>query len=336
MNMSMNEYMQIGAAAAAAALVIYAIVRAKFGDGLLTRFLGVMMPAVIVVGYIGFVLGSQGISALGLVIAFGVSISFIIAMILMIQRSVIARIMGQADAVLAVVDKLSVTSQEAAASVEEQASAVAQVTSSVEEIHRMSRSTSETAQSVVKAADRAVSKGREGMTSVRDVVQIMKRFAQTDDFVQVVGEVAEQSNLLAVNAGIEASKAGNLGRGFSVVASEVRNLAEQSKEAAKQIRRSINQTNMGQEALATTDNVISSLGGVLQETSDQARQISGAVVQQSAGLQQISDAMGNLSQSGKNSALASQQIHQAAEELTQVSRRLVGVIHGTSGQRPQR
>ena len=326
----MMKYMLIAAGACIIGFTLYVVIRWKYGNGMMASIFRVVEPSVIVVGYIGFVLGDYGATISVTLVSFVIATIFTVLMIVVIQRSIVARIKAQSDTIVGVVTDLSATSQQAAASSEEQASAVAQVTSSIEEIHRMSESSTNTSQQVVKVADQAVTQGHEGLESVREVVNVMERFAQATDFVQVVGEVAEQSNLLAVNAGIEAAKAGDYGRGFSVVASEVRNLAEQSKEAAKQIREAIGQTQTGQQALADTDRVITSLGGVLQETSDKARQISGAAVQQSAGIKQISDAMSNLTQGGKDTAMASQQIKQAAQELTQVSQQLSILIHGQS------
>lgn len=326
----MNEYVVMGIIAVLGAFSLYIGVRLKTGDGVLTQIFAVVMPTIAANGIGGFIFGKQGVSLPIVAAVVTVTGGCVVIMIVFIQRNIIGRIRQQAETVIGVVDNLSATSQEATASAEEQSSAVAQVTSSIEEIHRMSRTTSDTAQQVVSVADQAVAQGHDGLKSVRDVVEIMNRFAQAVDFVQIVGEVAEQSNLLAVNAGIEASKAGNLGRGFSVVASEVRNLAEQSKGAAKQIREAINQTNLGQEALVTTDRVISQLGDVLQDASDRSRQISGAAVQQAAGIKQISDAMNSLTQGSKASALTSQQIRQAAEKLTQVSKQLVTLIDGSS------
>jgi methyl-accepting chemotaxis protein len=110
----------------------------------------------------------------------------------------------------------------------------------------------------------------------------------------------------------------------------VRNLAEQSRNAALQIREAIDQTKQGQTALTKTEQVITGLGTVLTDTSDRVRQISGASIQQSAGIKQISDAMGNLSQGGRDTAATSQQIKDAASELTQVSQQLANLIHGSS------
>ena len=329
----MNDYVMTGIAAAAAGGGLYVVVRLRYGRGLLSRMFSVLMPFVAVIGFVGVVLGKLGISLTTMSVAIVLASGFVFGMVVGIQRLVVERLNKQADFLIRVAGRLSATAQEAAASAETQAAAISQVSTSIEEIHRMSKSTTETSRSVVKVADEAVSKGHDGLTSVREVVRVMEKFSQATDFVQVVGEVAEQSNLLAVNAGIEASKAGELGRGFSVVASEVRSMAEQSREAAKQIREAIDQTRVGQAGLTKTDDVIAALGAVLQETSDKARQISGAAVQQAAGIKQISDAMNNISQGSMDTAAASSQIQRAVNELNAVSEEIVNLVGGIAAKR---
>ena len=326
----MFMYISIAVGACIVGFTLYGVVRWKYGNGMMASIFRVVEPTVIVVGYIGFVLGDYGPDIAVTSVSFVVATVFAILMIVVIQRSIVTRVKKQSEIISGIVANLSATSQQGSASAGEQASAVSQVTSSIEEIHEMSKKTTSTSQEVVKVADDAVSLGHKGLMSVREVVRIIEKFAQATDFVQVVAEVAEQSNLLAVNAGIEAAKAGETGRGFAVVASEVRSLAEQSKEATRQIREAITQTEEGRRALSVTDSVIAGLGSVLTEASEKARVISGASVQQSAGIKQISDAMSNLAQGGKDTALASQQIKDAADELMQVSRQLSILVQGQS------
>ena len=324
----MNEYVAVALPTIIVLILTIVVSRLLFGNGLITKLVSVVMPVICSVAYVAFVLGKQGVTAPLLALATLAGVVGVSAMTWILKRSVIAKILSQSEAVLGVANSLSAISQQTAASAEEQATAVAEVTTSIEEIHRMSRSTTETAQNVLTNAEKSVVQGHEGIQSVQKALDIMEKFSQATDFVQVVGEVAEQSNLLAVNAGIEASKAGEFGRGFSVVASEVRNLAEQSKDAAKQIRDAIGQTRAGQQALEVTNLVLTGLGSVLQETSDRARQISGAAVQQSAGIKQISDAMSNLTQGGKDTAVSSQQIKEAAENLKEVTYQLSILVKG--------
>ncbi|MBN2527929.1 MAG: hypothetical protein JXR76_16185 [Deltaproteobacteria bacterium] len=326
----MKEYLVLAIIGVVAASFLYLVVRFRFGNGLLSKFFSIVMPSITITTYFGVVLGKQGITPLAVSLAILACISCIGMMIFFIQRFVISRIDAQSEVVLNVVSNLSATSRQTAASAGEQAAAVAQVTSSMAEIHQMSATTTNTSQEVVKVADEAMVQGQKGLESVRQLAMVMDRFAQATDFVQTVGEVAEQSNLLAVNAGIEAAKAGEYGRGFSVVAAEVRSLAEQSREAARQIRDAILQTQKGQSALSVTDTVISDLAAVLRQASEQARTISGAAMQQSAGIRQVTDAMNDLNTGGQDTASAARQIQEAADNLYQVGRQLALLVRGSS------
>ena len=79
------------------------------------------------------------------------------------------------------------------------------------------------------------------MTFIADsIVRLSEQSIAIGEIISSVGDLASQSNLLAVNASIEAAKAGEHGKGFAVVAQEVRSLAEQSKESTEQIRRILN------------------------------------------------------------------------------------------------
>ncbi len=243
---------------------------------------------------------------------------------------------------------IAASAQQTAAAASEQATTAMEVSSTAEEVSQTSQSAAKQALQVVQAAQRALETGRRGAdavdgtvavmdsirTRVQDVAQKNRRLseqsAQIAGIIEAVQDLAEQSNLLALNASIEAAKAGEQGRGFAVVASEVRRLAEQSKHATLEVRRILNEIQKATEdaATATEDGsrrveegtqsiqsvrgIIEELTATLEESADRARQIAGTANQQASGVAQIAQAMGGLSQAGRDSAAMVRQLEKAA------------------------
>lgn len=257
--------------------------------------------------------------------------------------------------------------QEQSASTSETASSVSETTTTLDELRQTAESATERASSVAEVAEhslssseeaqRQVRRGVEVMLSIRDevegiardILELSERNLQIGEIVQSVNAIAEQSNLLAVNASIEAAKAGEHGRGFSVVATEVRALAEQSKEATQQIRSILAETQkasnsavmvteQGTKRVAEGVDLIEKIGAVVdalaeavEESADSARAIAMTANQQLAGIEQISSAMTNIEQATRDNAAGAAQLEQAATSVSDVSRRLVEVIEGRNG-----
>ena len=244
------------------------------------------------------------------------------------------------------------TAAEYASSAAEQSSAVQEASSTIEEIRQSADAAVAGARDVVDSAEHAVASGHRGMDAIAEAVETMEgiggrvdgiatsiqdlseRNQRIREVVETVSELAEQSNLLAVNASIEAAQAGEHGRGFGVVAAEVRNLATQSKRAAQQIRGLLveierataeavsasnegsRRTDEGKKMIHGVRNVIEELASALERSSDRARQIAGSAAQQAQGISQVSEALRAVSETGRTHLQGVSNLENAAKELT--------------------
>ena len=257
--------------------------------------------------------------------------------------------------------QIGTTARQGAASAAQQASTVTEVSTTTEEILQTSKAATASAESVLETSEQATERGRDGLDTVEEAVtvvevvskqvgdiaskilQLSEQNDQIGEIVETVNDLAEQSNLLAVNASIEASKAGEHGRGFAVVAAEVRNLSEQSKRSTQQIRTILAEIQKatqsavmsaeegtkraedGRTAIEKVRGVIHDLAGVLEENADRARQISGAASQQSSGIEEVSKAMEAVSQASEDSTSGSKDLERAAGELSALAEQLDGL-----------
>jgi methyl-accepting chemotaxis protein len=245
---------------------------------------------------------------------------------------------------------LSSTAQ-AAASTAETAAAVSETTATVEEVKQTSllaseksRAVSEAAQQAARtAADgrRALEESVKGMQTIQEkmeaiagtVVRLSERSHAIGEITATVASLAEQSNLLAVNAAIEAAKAGEHGKGFAVVAQEVKSLAEQSRQATRQVREILGEiqkgvgaavmiTEQGAKTVAqgveqTTQagEAIRGLADNMTEAAQAAVQIAVSSQQQQAGMDQVALAMENIQQASTENAAGSRQAEASARNL---------------------
>ena len=253
-----------------------------------------------------------------------------------------------------------------ASTVEEQAVSVAETMSTVDEISQTADQAAERAKSVSDQSGRSLELGREGkevveltvtnMTSVREqsvsaatsIRELTDKAEAIGEIITTVNEIADQTNLLALNAAIEASRAGEHGKGFSVVAGEVKALAEQSKRATGQVRRILSEiqkassgavavTERTTTAVEETFTVVQRAGSTINELSEAlttaagaATQISASVEQQSVGLTQINQAVQEINKASAQSQVATTQTKSAAEELTQLAAELMGLTQNGS------
>lgn len=255
-------------------------------------------------------------------------------------------------------NQISTSTTQLHASSAETSSTVAQTTASVEEAKQTVQLSSEKAKYVsdnAKNAEQVSQKGKEAvnktievmsqiktqMESVAEnVVNLSEQSQSIGEIISTVNEIAERSNLLAVNASIEAAKAGEQGRGFTVVAQEVKNLAEQSKKHTVQIRSILNGI---QKAISTTvlsieqgskavdlgakqsveaGDTIQSLAEFITESAQAALQIAASSQQQLAGMTQITTAVENIKQASNQNAASSKQLEVSSANLKNLGEKL--------------
>lgn len=324
----MNDFLLQGVLTVSMVVGCIVFSYAKFKRGLFTRMMLLLAPLVGASSYGCWVVGHfPHVLSLWLLVNLGTLVLGVVT-IGTLYLGVVSRLQALVTSLTANTAQIASTAKQAAAIAAEQASTVAQVTTTVSEINQISAVASETSQQVLRTATDATDRGQSGLKALSEAIKVMDRIKQVEEIVDMVNDLSEQSNLLAVNASIEAAKAGDQGRGFAVVATEVRSLAEQSKDATRQIREAIRRTEDGKKSVESVHVLVQDLARVLVESADRARQISGAAVQQAAGMRQISEAMSNVSQGGQDNAAAAQQLEHAARALMSVSQEIQVLVTG--------
>ena len=256
---------------------------------------------------------------------------------------------------------LAATTQQLALTTEQDAS-VNQTSATVDEVKATVLQTATRADSVAEASQRSAEVGERGARSVQDSIEGMQlirervegiaenilalsgKTQQIGEIIASVNGIAEQSKMLALNASIEASRAGEEGKGFAVVAMEVRSLAEQSREATEQVRLILNEIQQATNAavMATEEGskgvdagmmrveqagqVINELAQVIHDATQAATQIAASTRQQTTGMDQLSAAMETIRQASMQSQASTQQAEHSAQDLNDMARQLQDVV----------
>lgn len=264
-------------------------------------------------------------------------------------------IAGSGSEISAAARQFASSSSEIAASVNETAASMKQLKQTAvltnEKAGYMaesSRSVSTTAGAGKKAVDvtvTAMNDIREQMISIADsIVELSEQSRSIGEIIAVVDDIAEQSRLLAVNAAIEAVKAGEYGQGFSVVAAEIKSLADQSRTSTAQVRRIIGdiQQATGQAVLVTekgnkavekgmkqaelSGQSIDTLASSIEETTGVAVQIEATSRQQLAGIEQVVAAVENIDSAITHNAGGAEQLKNSTLDLEELGKRLQKLV----------
>lgn len=327
---TLGEYIIAGGSSIIATTLIILIAYMIARRSLLFRIFYFLVPSMAIIAFWGAVIGLNHFSPLPFAVGVIGAVATAVTSLIMLSKFAANTLTQQIGGISSAISQLSDSVRQSATSAREQSATVSQVSNTIDEIHQMEKVTAESAEAVMNVSMEAVTRSREGQKKVQAAIRIMNVISSAEDIVDVVNKLAEQSNLLAVNARIEAAKAGEAGHGFAVVATEVRNLAEQSKRATVQIRNAIVRTEDARHAIQDVEGVIEKLSSVIDISAEKSRHISGAILQQTAGIRQISDAMKIVSANGSFAAQGAVQVEQAVANLQDVSTSLNGFVTGST------
>ncbi len=215
---------------------------------------------------------------------------------------------GSSDVLLANVETLNQASNEAAASLEETAAALEEITGNVTSTTHKISEMSNLANQVTNSA----SEGQSLATKTTDAMdEINTQVTSINEAITIIDQIAFQTNILSLNAAVEAATAGEAGKGFAVVAQEVRNLANRSADAANEIKSLVENANIkANEGKNIADEMIKGYSGLnsnIDKTIELISDVSSASKEQETGIVQINDAINSLDQqTQKNASVASE------------------------------
>ena len=222
------------------------------------------------------------------------------------------------------VDKLNISSNEAAASLEETAAALEEITSNIRNNTQNIAKMASFSSSVTKSAndgEKLANQTTVAMDEINTQVNLI------NEAISIIDQIAFQTNILSLNAAVEAATAGEAGKGFAVVAAEVRNLASRSAEAAKEIKTIVEnatkKANQGKEIANYMISGYKELNENISQTINLISDIEMSSKEQLSGIEQINDAVNSLDRQTQQNAAIASQAHDVAVITDEIAKLVV-------------
>lgn len=270
--------------------------------------------------------GKMGSVILG-VRALGSSISELLALLDITSEDLHNEMVELSDAS----KTLSEASNEQAASLEETAAALEEVTSTIINTSDNTAKMAHLSEEVNQSASQGENLAKNTFESMDN---INSEVGAIEEATSIIDQIAFQTNILSLNAAVEAATAGEAGKGFAVVAQEVRNLASRSAEAAKEITAIVNKAkDRANEGKNIAQNMIQGYAVLNKNIANQIeiiQEVSNASDEQKQAIEQINDAVTQLDQTTQQNAAAAAQINSQSNHIESLSQKLVDVVKHTT------
>ncbi len=262
--------------------------------------------------------------AVGTIAVLGLVLYFIARSIVLPIKRIVRSMTDGAVAVADASGQVNSSSTLLAEASSEQASSLEQTSSALEEMSAMTRTNATNAEEAANLVTKATDDARQSETEMTRLEEAMAAINESSDqiskIIKVIEEIAFQTNLLALNAAVEAARAGEHGKGFAVVADEVRNLAMRAAEAAREttglIEASVTRAREGTDVSSGFGSALTAIVQNVTKVSDLVSHINQASSQQAQGVGQINSAVSQMDRVTQSMAASAEESASAVEELS--------------------